>query len=100
MTFDECSKEIQCLVKSLKQTYDKAYELYYPKANGIIRRLNKGYAVSEFKMDMFLDSILSFGDDDRILSLFKQVCRLSYRLYPQMITEYVELYKNLYLKEV
>ena len=34
MTFDEYSKEIQCLVKSLKQTYDKAYELYYPKANG------------------------------------------------------------------
>lgn len=27
------------------------------------------------------------------------ICRLSYRLYPQMITEYVELYKNLYLNE-
>ena len=62
--------------------------------------MNKGYAVSEFEVDVFLDSILSFCDDDRMLSLFKQVCRLSYRLYPQMITEYVELYKNLYLNEM
>lgn len=62
--------------------------------------MNKGYVVSEFEVDMFLDSILSFCDDDRMLSLFKQVCRLSYRLYPQMITEYVELYKNLYLNEM
>lgn len=63
--------------------------------------MNKGYAVSEFEVNMFFfDSILSFCDDDRMLSLFKQVCRLSYRLYPQMITEYVELYKNLYLNEV
>ena len=51
---------------------------------------------SEKEVEHLLDYMLDVCHDDRMLNLFKKVCRRYYSLYPEMIASEILAYKEWY----
>ena len=48
------------------------------------------------EVEKMLDSLLGYCYDDRILDLYKKVCKTFYSKYPNMIAEHILMYKDMY----
>ena len=49
-------------------------------------------------MEHILDGILDFGDDLRFLDLSKKLCRHIYYQYPQLVGNFVSMYRALFVE--
>lgn len=87
-------RDIDSLVQTIKQCHDDAVNLYTPDAERLCRMNATVDEVADF-----LDGLLSFAIDDRILALFKKVCRHYFYKYPQMVNDYVMIYHEQYEPE-
>ena len=52
--------------------------------------------VERKELENVLDGLVSVCLSDEMLVLFKQVCRKFYNQYPEIITDYVMFYKEMY----
>ena len=68
-----------------------SYNYYKPLVDKIIAE-----KASEKEVEHLLDYMLDVCHDDRMLNLFKNVCRRYYSLYPGMITSEILAYKEWY----
>ena len=84
--------DISDIVEEIKQAYDFAYENYSVSTNLICSNSN----ASEEEIERFLDLLLGYSEDDRILELYIKVCRTFYSKYPELITEHILIYKDMY----
>ena len=75
----------------LRSLYDEAYVIY---KNLPIDICNKDAELEE--VEFLLDRMLDFCGDDRILELFKQVCRKYYKTYPEAIAFQIRSYREYY----
>ena len=55
--------------------------------------------VSRKELENLLDWLVSSSISDDVMELFKKVCRHFYYQYPEVITDYVLVYKELYADE-
>ena len=83
--------DIQEIADRIQEMNNFAYTAYKPMVEDIIAR-----NASESEVEHLLDYMVSFTGDDRMLKLFKQVCRRYYGQYPEMITSVVFFYKEMY----
>lgn len=88
-------REIMALAESIKNISESAFWLYKPIVEDICSRKT----VSEKELENVLDGLLSVCISDKILGLFKQVGRRFYNQYPEIITDYVMFYKEMYGEE-
>ena len=91
---DKHYRDIDTLVQTIKQCHDDAVRLYTPDAEYLCHK-----NATEDGVAHFLDGLLSFAIDDRILALFKKVCRHYFYKYPQMVNDYVIIYHEMYEPE-
>lgn len=84
--------DISDIVEEIKQAYDFAYENYSVSTNLICSNSN----ASEEEIERFLDLLLGYCEDDRILDLYKKVCRTFYYKYPELIEDHILMYKDMY----
>ena len=87
--------EIKKIVESIINISESAFLLYRPIVEDICSRK----AVSEKELEEVLDGLLSVCISDKMLDLFKQVGRRFYNQYPEIITDYVMFYKEMYGEE-
>lgn len=87
--------EIKKLAESIKNISESAYSIYKPIVDDICSR----ETVSERELEKVLDELLSLCISDKMLDLFKQVGRKFYDQYPEVITDYVMFYKEMYGEE-
>lgn len=87
--------EIKALAESIKNISESAFLLYKPIVEDICARKT----VSEKELENVLDGLLSACMSDKMLELFKQVGRRFYNQYPEIITDYVMFYKEMYEEE-
>lgn len=87
--------EIKKLAESIKNMSESAYSIYKPVVEDICSRK----MVSEKELEKVLDELLSLCISDKMLGLFKQVGRKFYDQYPEIITDYVMFYKEMYGEE-
>ena len=80
--------EIVCVIERLDEL---AYNTYKPIVENICIR-----KASELEVEHLLDYMLDVCHDDRMLNLFKKVCRRYYSLYPEMIASEILAYKEWY----
>lgn len=83
------------LCKAMEGIYDMAYNQYKPLVDAACKR-----KMSENDVCHLLDYLLDFACEARFLSLYKKVCRYYYLFYPGIITEYVELYREMWDSQV
>lgn len=87
--------EIRSIGESMKSLSEQAFLVHKPLVDDICARRD----VSQRELECFLDYLVSVCISDEMVSLFKRVGRQFYYQYPQVITDYVELYKELYGEE-
>lgn len=90
-TSENLYQNISPIVKQMKGVYNDALKAYTPQVNDIC---NKN--ASEKDVERMLDLLLDFCADERMLSLFKQVCGSYWHKYPNSIAFYIIEYRKWY----
>lgn len=82
--------EIVCVVERLDEL---AYSTYKPVVENICIR-----KASELEVEHLLDYMVGICNSDRMVELFKRVCRKYIHLYPQIIASAIYTYKEMYVE--
>ncbi len=91
MATDEMDAAIKEIAKEIQRIQDMAYINYKPLVDSIVTR-----NASEDEVEHLLDYMLDVCLDEKMLGLFKRVCRRYYKQYPEMIASEIYTYKELY----
>lgn len=86
------NSEIITIAEAIKSLNAQAYAVYEPMVADICTR----EFVNENEIEHLLDGLVSVCTSDDMTELFKKVCRKFYNQYPEMITDYILFYKEMY----
>ena len=87
-------KNFYQIVERIAQLRKKAYEAYLPLVEAVCSR-----TVSEDELSHLLDYLLCFASDEKMLGLYKKVCRRYLYVYPDCIKFYIEAYREMWGEE-
>ncbi len=87
--------EIKALAESITRLYEQAFMIYKP----IVDEICSERKVERKELENVLDGLVSMCMSDDMLRLFKRICRRFYDQYPEIITDYVLFYKEMYEEE-
>ena len=82
------------IAEQIDQLNKKAYDIYLPLVEDVCRR-----KVSEEELSYFLDYLLDFACDEKMLDLYKKVCRTYLYIYPRCVKSYIEAYREMWEDE-
>ena len=91
LKFDDLVKQLEPLIQQMKTIHDQAVVAYTPLVDDMCSR-----KASENEVGWMLDYLLMFADDERILQLYKKVCRAYWKIYPTSIAFYIMEYRKEY----
>ena len=85
-------KEYLCqIAEKIDQINQQAYVTYLPMVDDICNK-----KVSENELAYFLDYLLDFANDEKMLGLYKRVCKNYLYTYPECIKFYIEAYREMW----
>ena len=84
-------ENIYQIAEQIVQLHQKAYEVYLPLVEDVCSRI-----VSEDELSHLLDYLLDFACDEKMLRLYKRVCRKYLDVYPGCIKDYIEAYREMW----
>ena len=84
-------ENIYQIAEQIVQLHQKAYDVYLPLVEDVCSR-----TVSEDELSHLLDYLLDFACDEKILGLYKKVCRRYLYEYPDCIKFYIEAYREMW----
>ena len=85
---DDDIKKMVCMIRDINEL---AYTTYKPIVDDICTRI-----APEYEVEHLLDYMVGICNDERMLQLFKQVCRSYIDIYPRVITAEIYTYKEMY----
>lgn len=92
---DKLLKDIKETVGRISELYDLAFDQYSRAVDEIL-----AYRLTDEKqIEHILDGILDFGDDQRFLELSRKLCRHIYFQYPQLVGDFVYMYRLLFAEK-
>ena len=80
------------LAESIEQNTYQAYEIHKEGVDRIY--VDNVQNVNE--IERLLDYILTYSSDEKMLLLFKKLCRHYYKINPVATAEYVTIYKDMW----
>ena len=86
-TIDDLIEHLKPLIEQMKHIHDMAVVAYTPLVNDLCNR-----KATQNEVEWMLDRLLMYSGDDRMLQLYKQVCRTFWQTYPNSIAFYVMEY--------
>lgn len=95
MTEEELHEDIQAIAGAFKGLYRRAELAYTPLIDTVIQNESK----DSHEIEQILDGLLGFACDDRMLVLFKKLCRYYYSIDPEAAVEYVDAYREMWVEE-
>ena len=87
-------ENIYQIAEQIVQLHQKAYEVYLPLVEDVCSR-----TVSENELSHLLDYLLDFACDEKMLGLYKKLCRRYLYVYPDCIKFYIEAYREMWGEE-
>ena len=84
-------ESIYQIAEKISILYQEAYDVYLPLVEDVCSR-----EVSEDELSHLLDYLLDFACDEKILQLYKKVCRKYLYVYPGCIKSYIEAYQEMW----
>ena len=82
------------IADQIVEIHQKAYEVHLQLVEDVC-----GRSVSEAELSHLLDYLLDFACDEKILGLYKKVCRKYLYVYPRCIKSYIEAYWEMWEDE-
>ena len=87
--------EIKAIAVQLQQLQKQAYIVYEPLVTNLIAQQVKGNS----QIEHLLDGILDFCGDNKMLLLYKKLCRYYWDINPQATADYINFYKEMWDSE-
>lgn len=84
-------KDLEPLIQQMKIINDHAVIAYTPLVDDLCNR-----KASQNEVELTLDYLLMFAGDDKMLALYKRVCRTYWQTYPESIAFYIMEYRKEY----
>ena len=91
---DGSNNELLEMAKAMSELQERAVEAYRPLVDDICSRKAK-----EDEVDHLLTWMFDFVENERMLMLFKRVCRAYFNTYPEVVAFYILEYRRLYDRE-
>jgi hypothetical protein len=88
-------KEIKEIANQIRILHGEAYREYLEP----VEILCANPDASENEVGLMLDYLLEFCGNDKVLDLYKRVCRAFYTKYPECIARYIMWYREEYENE-
>ena len=88
---EELAKELEPLIQQLNGLNDQAVTAYAPLVDDICSR-----KATEKEVDWLLTWMLDFAGNERMLKLYKRMCRAYWQIYPETIAFYIMEYRKWY----
>ena len=88
---DELAKELEPLFQQLNGLNNQAVAAYAPLVDDICSR-----KATEKEVGWLLTWMLDFAGNERMLKLYKQVCRAYWQSYPETVAYYIMEYRKWY----
>lgn len=89
--YEEFLDGFKVFAKQMEALNEQAYYLYKPQVDDICQR-----EASQKEVGWLMDWLLQYAGDDRMLGLYKQVCRAYWQKYPETIAFYIMEYRKWY----
>lgn len=83
------------LAESIQKNTQEAFIIYEVQVDRIYRNKVK----DEKEIERVIDVLLDYCYDDKMLLLFKRLCRYYYEINPSATSEYVNIYRELWDEE-
>lgn len=80
------------LAESIQKITEEAFIIYETKVDRICRNKVKG----EKEIERIIEVLLDYCYDDKMLLLFKKICRYYYEINPSVTYEYIMIYRDLW----
>ena len=85
-------EEIKKLIESQGQLVKQAFEQYEPLVKNIIASQNKDVK----HISLTLDYMLDFCFDDKMLLLYRRLCRYLLNIDPEATASYIQAYREMW----
>lgn len=80
------------LAVSINKITEDAFLIYEEQVDRIYRNKVK----DEKEIERVIEALLDYSYDDKILLLFKRICRYYHKINPEVTYEYVMIYRDLW----
>ncbi|EKD29167.1 MAG: hypothetical protein ACD_79C00027G0001 [uncultured bacterium] len=84
--------ELKQIISRFQNLIQEAFVIYSPLVDDIIRKKSQ----NKNEIEHLLDGILDFCFDDKMLKLFKKLCRYFYYIDPKVTADYIYLYRDMW----
>jgi hypothetical protein len=84
--------DLSAIIEQMKGVYGQAGTAYTPLVDDII--LNK--SKDRKQIEYVLDHLLDFAGNERMLNLFRKLCRYYLPINPEAVANYIKFYKEMY----
>lgn len=85
-----CFAEIRETVREISRLMDNAYEQY----SQLVEQVLKGRITENQEIERIMDGLVDFGDDPRLLELYKTLCHHVYNKHPALVREHIALFRS------
>lgn len=89
---DTALNKIKVLLEDTARLTEAAVTLYKPTCANVCLRLRKCENVGEEEISRLLDALLGFCFDERIVELYKKVCKAAVPNHASLVSDYVRYY--------
>lgn len=89
------NEDIQGIIYMIAELNKLTYRTYKPMVDDICSRKS-----TEAEVEHLLDYMVGLCNDERMIGLFKRVCRKYLYLYPEMVASEIYVYKDMYEENV
>lgn len=84
--------DINAIVGQFSNLANEALRVYKPIVNEIIEKQNQ----DENHIQRTLDYLLDFCFDEKLLTLYRRLCRYYWDINPQATANYIDYYREMY----
>lgn len=87
---DDLTSELTPLFIQVQHLHEEAYHIYKPQVEDLIKTQTKDGNTIERHLDYLLDHC----GNEKVLKLFKKLCRYYWDIDPRATTDYILIYKE------
>lgn len=86
---EACFAAIREIVQEISRLMDAAYQQY----SRLVEQVLNGRITEEREIERIMDGLVDFGDDPRLLELYKTLCRHIYYKHPALVKGHIALFR-------
>ena len=86
---EACFAAIREIVQEISRLMDAAHQQY----SRLVEQVLNGRITEEREIERIMDGLVDFGDNPRLLELYKTLCRHVYYKYPALVGEHTALFR-------